>query len=234
MQQLRNGVYWMGPTNFYRYSAGGVEVIPCPVWDFVYQNLNTTYSQNVRAMPNTPFNEVGWLFPSSSSSNGECDSYVKMNITEPNAPWDYGTLSRSAWIDQTVIGMPVSATPTGVIYSQETTPDADGQPISASFTTGFFYIAEGEEFAFVDQIIPDFKYGTYGNSGAQIYITFSVIDYPGDTATTYGPYLMNGTTEYLTVRFRGRQMAVTVSSSDNGSFWRLGKIRYRWAPAGRR
>src|SRR5262249_15685461 len=136
----------------YSYSGEGVKVLPCPIWDAVFQNMNTAFQSNVRAMPNTPFNEVGWLYPSTASTNGECDSYVKMNITEQGQPWDYGPLPRSAWIDQSIVGLPISATPTGVIYSQETTRDADGTAMSSSFTTGYFYIAEGEEFAFVDQI----------------------------------------------------------------------------------
>lgn len=235
VQQLRGGVYWMNESNFYSYTGAGVQVVPCPVWDIVFQNLNLTYKSNVRAMPNTGFNEVGWLYPSNSSANGECDSYVKFNIVEQGQPWDYGTLSRSAWIDQNILGAPIGATPTGVIYSHETTQNADGQPMSASFTTGYFYIAEGEDFAFIDQIIPDMKWGTYGGSAnAQVYITINTINYPGDTPTTYGPYLMTSSTQYLSVRIRARQMSFTVQSSDTGSFWRLGKIRYRWAPAGRR
>ncbi len=233
-QAFRGSVYWMGPSNFYIYSSGSVQVIPCPVWDFVFQNLNTTYQSNVRAMPNTPFNEVGWLFPSSTSSNGECDSYVKFNVSEPGRPWDYGSLSRSAWIDQTVLGNPIAATPTGIIYQQEMTNDADGNPITASFTTGYFYIAEGEEFAFVDDILPDMKFGTYaGSQTAQVQISFNVADWPTDTPTVYGPYVMTSTTEHIPVRFRGRLMSITVASSDVGSFWRLGRIKYRWAPAGR-
>jgi hypothetical protein len=235
MQQLRNAVYWMGPSNFYSYSGEGVKVIPCPVWDAVFQNLNTAFGANVRSMPNTGFNEAGWLYPSTASANGECDSYVKMNITEPGMPWDYGSLPRSAWVDNSILGSPVGATPTGVIYYQETTPDADGSAISSSFTTGYFYIAEGEDFCFVDQIIPDMKWGTYsGSSGANVAITINAIDWPGDTPTSYGPYTMTSTTQYITTRIRARQMSVTVSSIDTGSFWRLGKIRYRFNPTGRR
>lgn len=235
MQQLRNGVFWMGISNFYSYSSGGVAVIPCPVWDFVFQNMNTTFSSNVRAMPNTGFNEVGWLFPSSAATNGECDSYVKFNITEPNAPWDYGSLQRSAWIDQSILGMPIAATSSGVIFQHETTNNAAGAPLISSFTTGYFYIGEGQEFAFVDQVIPDMIWGTFGSgSSATVFISFSVLDYPGDTPTVYGPYTMTSATQYIPVRFRGRQMSVTLLSADTDSFWRLGKIRYRYAPAGRR
>jgi hypothetical protein len=242
-QQLRGSVYWMGQSNFYSYNSNGVAVIPCPVWDFVFQNLNTgvnavtglPYTNNIRTLPNTPFNEAGWAFPSTASATGENDSYVKFNITEPGAPWDYGAIARSAWIDQTVLGPPIGSSPGGIIYQHETTNDADGAPLVASFTTGYFYIAEGEEFAFVDQILPDFKYGEYGAAqGAQIQMSFNLINYTGDTPTTYGPFTVTQTTRYLTTRMRGRQMSFTISSSDIGSFWRLGKIRYRYRPDGRR
>ena len=243
MEQLRGAVFWMGPSNFYSYSANGVSVIPCPVWDFVFQNLNPNfdpvtgraYASNARTLPNTPFNEAGWAFPSTASANGENDSYVKFNITEPGAPWDYGSLARSAWIDQTVLGNPISTVPTGIIYQQETTSDADNAPLVASFTTGYFFLAQGEDFVFVDQVIPDMKWGFYGQAQtAQIQFTFNVINYPGDSPTQYGPYTVTQATEYISVRFRGRQMSVTVQSSDLGSFWRLGRIRYRFSAMGRR
>lgn len=237
VQSLRGSVYWMGNNNFYAYVSGGAQVIPCPVWDAVFQNLNTSFTQNVRAMPNTPFNEVGWLFPSVNSLSGECDSWVKFNITEPGNPWDIciGGFSRSAWIDQGPLGMPIGATPQGAIYLQETTNDAAGAALTASFTTGYFYLAEGEDFAFVDQIIPDFKWSLYsGGASANILMSFSVVNYPGDTPTVYGPYTVTQATEYLFVRFRGRLMSITVASADVGSFWRLGLIKYRYGPAGRR
>ena len=234
-QSLRGGVYWMGNNNFFRYLGGSVEVIPCPVWDAVFQNINTAFIQNVRAMPNTPFNEVGWLYPSLASTSGECDSYVKFNITEQGMPWDIGSLSRSAWIDAGALGMPISATTLGALYSQETTANAAGAPITASFQTGFFYLGEGEDFVAVDQILPDFKWATYpGGSSASIQITFSVADWPDETPRVYGPYTVTSATEQLSVRFRGRLMAISVASSDLGSFWRLGLVKYRYAPMGRR
>jgi len=234
-QQLRGNVYWMGPSNFYGFTGSGVSVIPCPVWDFVFQNMNTSFVQNVRALPNTPYNEAGWEFPSAASANGENDSYVKFNITDPGAPWDYGSLARSAWIDQTVLGNPIGASPTGIIYQHETSNDADGQPMLPAFTTGYFYIAEGEDYAFVDQIYPDFRWSFFGAAQtAQIQLTFNVTNYPVDAPTSYGPYTVTQSTEYVSVRFRGALMSITVASSDVGSFWRLGKVRYRYAAAGRR
>lgn len=239
LQQLRGAVFWMGPSNFFVYSGGSANVIPCPVWDAVFQNLNTAFAQNICALPNTPFNEIGWAFPSLSSSNGENDSFVTMNILEPNAPWTVNVagnqMQRSAWIDQSVLGNPIGASSGGLIYLQETTANADGQPLLSSFTTGFFYLAEGEQFVFVDQIMPDMRWETFtGTTSAQINLTFNVVNFPGDTPVTYGPYLVTQATEYLSVRFRGRLMSVTISSADLGSFWRLGSIKFRYNPSGRR
>lgn len=237
-QQLRGNVYWMGPTNFYSTATGAVAVLPCSVWDFVFQNLNPVYVQNVRCMPNTPYNEAGWAFPSMASVSGENDCYVKMNITDPGAPWDFGptgALPRSAWIDQTVLGTPIGASPGGLIYQHETSNDADGQPLMASFTTGYFYLTEGEEFVFIDQILPDFKWGFYGaGQTAQIQLTINVVNFPGDSPVAFGPYLVTQSTEIVSVRIRGRQASITVASSDVGSFWRLGKVRFRYSPMGRR
>lgn len=236
-QKFRGAVYWMGRTNFYVYDGSGVRVLPCPVWDAVFQNFNTAFAQNVRAMPNTPFNEIGFEFPSLASTSGENDSYVKMNVTEPGNPWDYcigGLMPRSAWIDQSVLGTPIATTPSGVIYQHEVGNDADGQPLVASFTTGYTVIGNGEDLSQVDQVIPDFKWGTFaGAQTAQIQLTFNVVDFPGQTPRQYGPYTVTQQTQYLWVRFRGRQVSVTVTSADLGSFWRLGLIRYRWRATGK-
>jgi hypothetical protein len=234
-QTLQTGVYWMGQSNFYSYTGTGVQPITCPVWDFVFQNLNTAYLKNVRAMPNSNFNEVGWLFPSAASSNGECDSYVKFNVAEPNAPWDYGSLPRSAWMDESILGPPIGANPGGIVYQHETTNDADGTVLAASFSTGYFFISEGEDFAFVDQIYPDFRYGFFGQTGANIQITPYSINYENDTPVQYPTYTVSANSPaWISTRIRGRQMSFTIASNDIGSFWRIGKCRYRFSPDGRR
>lgn len=238
MQQLRGGVYWMGRSNFYRYAGSGVEVVECPVWDAVFQNLNVDFLKNIRAMPNTAFNEVGYLYPSLASVDGENDSYVKQNIEEPGKPWDYGPIGampRSAWIDQNVFGPPISTSPGGVIYSQETGNDADGQPLVWSFRTGMFRLAEGETYTMVDQVRPDFKYGEFGQpKDAQINMTFRSYNFPEDVPVVHGPFTVTQATQYLSTRIRGGLMDIEVEGSDLGSFARLGYVRFRFGQAGRR
>lgn len=230
--QLGGRVYWMGNSNFFTLTGSGAEVIPCTVWDKVFQNIDTNNVHKCRAAANTVFSEIWWFYPS-LNSNGENDSYVKLNINE--GAWDYGTLARSSWIDQSVLGTPIGTTPTGNIYQHERGENADGLPITASFTTGYARLDEGNGFIFIDQIIPDMRWTKInGGTSAQVQLTFYSQNYPSDTPTEYGPYTITDSTEQIYTRIRGRQVAMKLESADSGSFWRLGKITYRYAPDGRR
>lgn len=223
-------VFWCGMNNLFVLDSNGVQPLSCPVWDFLFQNLHEDYHDRIRCAVNSMFNEVAWYFPSLASA-GENDAYVRFNYRE-NA-WDYGYLNRSAWADVSALGNPIGTTATE-IYQHETSPNADGTPIVPSFTTGYFTIAEGERMAFVDFLVPDMKFGTFGTSGAICEITVSAVDYPGDTPRTYGPVTFEATTQYLNPRVRGRFMSLTVTSNDLDSFWRIGGIKYRYATSGRR
>jgi hypothetical protein len=56
-------VYWMGPSQFYRLAGSGVEPIRCPVWDVVFQDLDTDNLDKIRIAPNSRFGEIAWHFP---------------------------------------------------------------------------------------------------------------------------------------------------------------------------
>lgn len=232
---FRGATYWMGQSNFFRYGGGGgVEVIPCSVWDAVFQDLDMENAGKIRCCPNTPFNEISWEYPSLSGGTGENDKSVTYNVLE-NCWYIQALPPRTSWIDQSVLGNPIGTTVNGQIFQHEEGYDADGAPITCTFTTGYFYLGEGQDYPFVDQWLPDFKWGTYaGAQDAELAVTFSVVDYPGETPRTYGPYPYSVSTRYLTTRFRGRQVSITVTSEDLGSFWRIGKSRYRVASKGRR
>ena len=147
------------------------------------------------------------------SGHSEPNAYVKYNIGLNQ--WDYGTLSRTAWINESVLGPPIGAgiLPGGTgnfIVQHETSPDAvnasnETSPILASFQTGYFG----------------------GSQNATVQLTFYATDYPGSTPYTYGPYNLTQGTEYITPRFRGRLVSIKVESQDRGSFWRIGNMRYR-------
>lgn len=229
--QLGGNVYWMGQSNFFMFGGSGVQVIPCPIWDYVFQNVDTANIYKTVACANTSFNEVWWFFPASSGL-GEPNRYVKYNTLERT--WDYGVLSRTAWIDQSVLGQPIAASPDSYIWQHETTEDAAGAAIASSMQTGYFVVNEAHEKTFIDLIWPDFKYGLYGGSqGASIQITVYGADYPTDTPTAFGPFTMNSTTQYINLRMRARLVAMKFESSDLGSFWRIGNVRVRYAQDGK-
>lgn len=225
-------VYWMGPSQFYVLSGDGVAVVPCSVWDVVFQNIDTSNLSKIRCAVNSEFTEIAWYFPS-AIGGGEVDSYVKFNVTA--SAWDYGTLGRSAWIDVSVLGPPIGADPaTLYAYQHETSNDADGTALVSSFRSNYFSLDDGDWKVFVDQFWPDMKWGKYGQSpNATLQVTFFLADYPGDTPVPDGPYSITQDTQWISPRFRTRLVAVQFESDDIGSFWRIGANRYRVIPDGR-
>lgn len=225
--------YWMGFSQFYTLSGNGVQPIQCPIWDVIFQNLNMANLSKIRVAVNSRFGEIQWFYPSASGT-GEVDSYVKYN-TYLNV-WDYGSLGRSAWVDQSVLGPPIGSDPASLyLYQHETSNDADGVAMVSNFQTGYFALAEGDFKIFVDWVWPDFKFGQFDQAqSAAVQISFLVVDYPSDTPTVYGPYTVTQATEYFYTRFRGRLVAIKIGSSDLGSFWRIGLVRYRFSQDGKR
>jgi len=232
--------YWMGPAQFFTLSGAGIQTLPCTVWDVVFQNLNTAIdpvldepnTQKIRVAVNSLFGEITWYYPSTSGT-GEIDSYVK--YTEGLGVWDYGTLGRTAWVDQSVLGPPIGADPvTGLLYQHETSNDADLQAMQPYFQSGYFTLSEGDLQTFIDLIWPDMKWGRLSESQtATVQISFYVAGYPGDTPTIFGPYSVTRATQYFNTRLRGRLVSIRISSSDLGSWWRIGALRYRYASDGK-
>lgn len=228
-----NGIYyWMGPRQFYSLSSAGVEPILCPVWDVVFQNLDQANLSKIRAAVNSLFGEVTWYYPSITGGTGEIDSYVKYNAYLNE--WDYGTLGRTAWVDQSVLGPPIGADPsTLLLYQHETSNDADGAAMQPFFQSGYYTLSEGDFETFMDLVWPDMKWGQYSQAKtATVQISFYCLNYPGDAPVVFGPYSVTQATKFFNTRLRARMVAVRISSSDLGSFWRIGALRYRFAPDG--
>ena len=253
--QMGNTIYWMSQKQFFMNAGQGPQPLPCPVWDVIFQNLKSgndangiPYTQHIRCAPNSQFNEIMWFYPS-ANGNGENDSYVKFNTVLNQ--WDFGSLGRSAWIDQSVLGPPIGAGTDNYLYQHEIGNDAASgtttTAMQSSMQTGFFSIAEGDNIMYVDQIWPDMKWGTYsGNQNATVNMTLYWTNYAGDPTVSTGSYAgapsnlvssatfpMTQSTEYISCRIRARLIAVSLSSNDVGTFWRLGGIRYRAAPDGK-
>lgn len=224
-------VYWMSQSQFYRLAGAGPEPIVCPIFDVIFQNLDTDNTSKIRIAPNSRFGEVSWFYPS-KNGGGEVDSYVKYNIYLN--VWDYGSLGRTAWINQSVLGAPIGASTDRYIYQHETGYDDGTTSMDSWFKTGYMEISDGDLLTFIDQWWPDAKWGTYsGTANANILLTFYYVNYAGDTPRTAGPYTLTQATKYITPRVRGRLVAMKVESNDQGTFWRMGNMRYRWQQDGK-
>jgi hypothetical protein len=231
---LAGSPFWIGINNFYTIGSNGVTPLPCSVWDQVFQNLSTSLQGKIRVAVNSAFNEVAWFYPSANST-GENDSYVKVHMEgQELVEWDYGTMSRTAWTDVSILGMPIGVDSNGQIWQHENGTSIIGAGLP-SFQTGYFSVSEGEDIPFIDFIIPDFIFGLRsGTPGASINITFFGVNYPGDTPTTYGPYTVTSTTEFINCRIRNRLLSAFVQSNSSSEFWRIGRIRFRFGASGRR
>ena len=230
---LAGNPYWMSSNNFFTIGASGVTSLPCSVWDQVFQNISVANQDKIRCAINSSFNEVMWFYPSANTA-GENDSYVKLHIEGNEYEWSYGSLTRTAWTDVSILGPPIGADNFGQLYQHEvgTSFPGAGQP---TFQTGNWTIAEGQSLPIIDMIIPDFVYGLRsGLQNASINITFFGADYPDGPVTTYGPYTVTSTTQFINTRIRNRLLAALVQGNASSEFWRIGRIRFRFAQSGRR
>jgi hypothetical protein len=240
-------VPWLSTRGFYTYqTGGGVDAVECPVWDFLFNNLDTSQTDQIFCGINSLFNEMAWFFPVLTTSpiyNASAPmAYVKYNFVEN--VWDYGQssqLQRTAWVEKNPQSYPAGTDLNGLIQQHEISYDADGAGMQWSWQTGYFSLQEGEEFVFVDLVIPDFVLNWTGNTPPVISVSMLATDYPiglpGIEPLVDGPYTITtsqpGATLMVPVRLRARQIALLFSGSDLGSFFRLGAVRIRFASDGR-
>jgi hypothetical protein len=205
MVYAQGAVFWMGYGGGFFAFDGTVKQIPSLVEDFVFtsigDNLGINYdsSQIVYAYHNSLYNEVGWNYAKSGST--QVDRNVVYNFVENT--WSVGTLARTTYNDAVTFDLPYATqynrtgTPTfptinGVTntygsskyWAQETgvnEVDANGNAtaIAAYIKSGDYDISEqglggdGQLIMRVKRFIPDFK-SLEGN----VKITLFFRDYP--------------------------------------------------------
>jgi hypothetical protein len=224
--------YWWTKSGFWTLSGDLATQLPCPVWDAVFQDLDTNNLDRCHVGANSDHTEVWFFYPSKADALGYCTRYAKVNVIEQT--WDIGSMQRNTWLDRSVAGNPIATTEGGALYKHEDGYNADLAPLAPYFITSWIYVSEGQDCVFVDRIIPDLKWGEYaGLDGAVLQVTVYAVKYPGDTPKTYGPFTINKAKQYISKRFRARQVMLKIQSSDMDSFWRMGHFRVRCAADGK-
>ena len=237
-----NGIsYWMSQDSFFAFD-GSVKKLPCTVEQFVFDNINVTGSENAFAGHNGEFNEIMWFYPRTGSN--EINAIVAYNYLEQT--WWTGTLDRTTWIDREVFDNPVasdylpSTTANNEVilgltdgatqmFLHETGNDADGEAITAFVKSGVVQIAQGDEFAFVSKIIPDVE-----NQAGVLNAKLEFKNYPNNSISVTKTTSFSDTTDFVSLRGRGREFTVNLVSNTTGTAWRLGTQRFDIQPDGRR
>ena len=219
-------VYWIGQSNFFVYN-GAVQELPCSVQHFVFDRLQSNFSDKTFVGHNKKFNEITWFYVSTDNEvsgtnpEPEPDSYVSFNYAD--AAWTIGTLQRNAWSDATnVRKVPFALDKDGKLYNHETGTSDNGSAMSAFIESGDVELdSTGENLFMVDKIIPDATMTTDTSLSVQI----KTRKYPNATEITKGSFTVTSTTEKVSTRAKGRQMAIKFSSSGTADDWSLGDFR---------
>ena len=160
--------------------------------------------------------------------------------------WWTGTLARTSWIDrevynnpigtqylantvannETILGLTNGATQA---YLHETGNDADGQAMTAFVKSGSIEIGEGNDILFVQKLIPDIQ-----NQAGTLNMNLEFKYYPNNTTSVIKTATFTDTTEFVSLRGRGREFTVNVVSNTTSTAWRLGTQRFDIQPDGRR
>jgi len=226
-------IYWMSSTNFYAYT-GSVQKIPCSVHNYVYSDINLSQSFKIHAFTITEKSEVGWFYCSSSAT--EINRYVIYNY-EDNV-WYYGQLERHAWLDSGIENYP-RATYNGYLFEQEDGFNDDGSPMTNVFIeSSDFEVGEGEQFAYIQRMFPDFKFLSNSDLG-KVNLVLKTRNNPGESLSTSSTSSVGSSTGQVSLRARSRQAVFRVESDDDADGndnvgWRLGATRLDIKPDGRR
>ena len=222
-------VFWMDRENFYAYT-GRIEIIPCTVLRYVFDDINLSQSFKFFAASNRMFDEVFWFYVSSGAT--EIDRYAKYNYTE--GTWDIGTMVRTAWVDYSIHDNPRAAGTAGgneYIYIQETGTDADGDAMSSYIQSADFDLGDGNEFMFINRLIPDVD--LTGTSPTVDYVV-KTRNFPGSSLSTNSTNAVTSTTDQNFLRARSRQAVIRIQSTTTDVAWTLGDLRLDLRPDGRR
>lgn len=237
--EFNGAVYWMGNNQqFFKYD-GRAQSLPCTVLRYVFDGMDSRYTSKIWAGTNSQFGEIMWFYTSLDSPDAENDRYVCYNAVENH--WTIGTMRRTTWLDRAIFdrilatGVKDSATDDGLFY-QETGYSAGVSAMRAFLQSDYFDINGGDSILFCNKFVPDLQSvdGTSIVDDVEIY--FQARKYPGGAPVIKGPYQINNTTQKISTRLRGRELAFSFESetSAGSKAWQLGTLRMALQPDGKR
>jgi hypothetical protein len=217
-------VYWMGKRNFFRYD-GMVKEIPCSVQYYVFDRIQARYLDKVVVGHNKQFHEITWWYVSNDNTAGtvnpENDSYVTYNYAENS--WSIGTMDRTVWSDSFGAKIvPFAFDPDGYLYNHETGTSANGSAMNSYIEASPRELTQdGSDLYMIDKVIPDVTMST----DTDLYLYMNSRKYPNAPETTKGPFTITTSTQKISTRSKGRQIALKFQSTGTDDAWTLGDFR---------
>jgi len=217
-------VYWIGKSNFFVYN-GSVQELPCTVKYFVFNRIQQRFIDKTFVGQNKKFNEITWYYVSEDnvqgSVNPDPDSYVTYNYAENT--WVVGALNRNVWLDAQGFKLtPFAFDGDAKLYNHETGTSDNGNAMNCFIESGELEIDEtGNRTFLIDKLVPDATM----TSDTSLNIEFKCKKYPNGTEVTKGPFTVTSTTEKVSTRAKGRQIAIKYSSNGTNDDWSIGDFR---------
>jgi len=272
MIYAQGAVWWMGYGGGFYAFDGTIKQVPSLVQDYVFTTdgeagenpgINYDASELAYAYHNSLYNEVGWFYPTATSS--QVNARVVYNFLEDT--WAVGSLARTTYQDAITFALP-----TATQYSTTQTPtfpfingitntygasrfwehevgynevDFNGNQtaITSYLLSGDYDISEqglggdGQLIMRVRRFVPDFK-NLVGDANITLYFR----DYPANADSTpsttppsiTGPFTITSSTTKVDTRVRGRQVSFKVENTGLNQNWRYGTLRLDIEAGGRR
>lgn len=249
--------YFMGERGFYKYS-GAVEPIPCPVEDYIFDDLDISEQQKVFAVANPRYNEVWWFYPSNEmndlyagSLTANSDLVSSANSKDPTRcviynyvenTWTLNNMWRSAGAtayeeDYMLLGQQSNSINSFLVRQDDgdransLSADATGNNFTSYLESGDISIGDGQDFVGVSSIIHDVELtGTISDLTNKVFIR----NYPSESPTLSSSNIVTSSTTKTDLRARGRATILRYEHDDQDSSFRLFGIRMDVYPDGRR
>jgi hypothetical protein len=225
-------VYWMGKSNFFIFD-GQVKELPSSIQYYVFDDLNRAQQQKIFGALNRKFQEVIWFYTSDDADDAEPDKYVTYNYE--TGAWAIGSLQRGSWHDQFgVRNLPYAFDKSGSLFNHETGTDDDTSAMTSFIESSAVEFdvqgaPDGTNLFMIDKVIPA------GTIAGSISLLVKSKKYPlDDSEVSKGPFTISSDTTKVSLRSKGRQMKVRITSSALGDNWELGTFRFNLRPDGQR
>ena len=243
--------YWMGYGKFYMYD-GTLKTLRCDLKKYIFNNLDPNQYLQVTCGTNEEFNEIWWFYTSTSTPDGYNDSYAVYNYELD--VWYYGSLSRTAWLQNGLYQYPIGATGANQTlvfheYGNNNNETGTSSPMNTYLISSEFDIQDGTgNVSYIWRMLPDFTFsGSTAtnpqvtmsfypmlNSGSGYYTPQSVGGVSSGTITETNTYPIEQFTGQVNTRVRGRQIYFKITGNQLNLSWQSGIHRFDWKSDGLR